>query len=182
VSFSARDAERSLVERLSRPGGVVDRAREMATQVGARPFRVFLTWTVFSGASRGQGEERVLHRHEIQPRPRVDTSSITRNPMLVGVYPEGSVRVDEVTTALTQDELLGRVLPGGGALPVDQGRVAFFVEVVEDGRGDQPAPRGRFRFANMPSRESENMQWVLILAPVSDPMKRDGQPERPGRT
>lgn len=181
MSFTAKDAERSLVERLSRPGGVVDRARELATQVGARPFRTFLVWTVFSGERRGQGEERVLLRHEITPRPRVDTSSIQRNPALVGIVAQGSVRVDEVTTALTFDELEGRVLPGGRALPTDQGKVEFFYEVVEDGRGDKPASRGRFRLFNKPARESENMQWVLILEPVSNPMRRDGQPERPGR-
>lgn len=181
MSFSARDAEHSLIERLSRPGGVVDRARGLATELGARPFRVFQVWTVFSGERRGQGEERMLYRHEIEPRPRVDTSSLTRNPMLVGVYAAGSVRVDEITVAHTFDELLGKVMPGGRAVPVDQGKVEFFYEVVEDGRGDNPASRGRFRLNNVPSRESENAQWVLILEPVSNPMKRDGQPERPGR-
>lgn len=181
-AFTPRDAKRSLVERLSRPGGVVDRARQLATEVGARPQRVFLVWTVFTGGERGKGEERVLHRHEVTPRPRVDTSSIQRNPMLIGIVAQGSVRVDEVTTSLTFDELLGRVLPGGSAVPADQGKVEFFYEVVEDGRGDRPPARGRFRLFNAPSRESENAQWVLLLEPTSNPMKRDGQPERPGRT
>lgn len=159
----------------------MDRAREKASLIGARPFRLFLVWTVFSGKERGQGEERILERHEVEPRPRIDKGGITRNPALVGIVAVGSVRVDELSTRYTYDELLGLLLPGGRAVPADQGRVTFFYEVVEDGRGDNPPERLRFRLFNTPSLEAENAQWVLILEPVSDAMKRNGQPERPGR-
>lgn len=141
---------------------------------------MFLVWTVSAGERRGEGEETVLERHEIQPRPRCDFSSIARNPSLVGVYATGSVRVDEITVAYTLDELLGNKLPNGRPVPVERSRVSFFYEVVEDGRGDNPAPRGRFRLNNVPSREAENAQWVMILEPVSAPLLRDGRPERPG--
>lgn len=159
---------------------MVDRARSIATRLGARPFRVFLVWTISSGDKRGDGDEKILERHEIQPRPRCDFASLTRNPTLVGVYAAGSVRVDEITPAYTLDELQGVKLPNGRPVPVDRGRVSFFYEVTEDGRGDDPPSRGRFRLNNVPAREAENVQWVIILEPVSDAMRRDGRPDRPG--
>ena len=173
-------ARQTFVERITRQGGFVDRARGWATDIGARPFRVFLVWTVFTGEKRGAGEERVLERHEVHPRPRVDFGSITRNPTLIGIVAAGSTRVDEVTLRYTFDALQGLELPNGRALPADRGKVSFFYEVVEDGRGDDPPERPRFRLFNKPVRESENAQWSLILEPVSDQMQRSGQPERPG--
>lgn len=171
----------SLVARLSRPGGLVDRVRQKATELGARPSRVFLTWTAFSGPSRGKGDERVLARHELLPAPRVDFGSLARNPTLVGVFPVGSARVDEVPPHYSRDELEGRVLPGGKPLPTDEGKVDFFYEVVPDDRQQDKPAHTRFRLNNVPSFEAENAQWVLILEPASGELRRDGRPERPGQ-
>lgn len=173
-------AASSLVGRLARPGGLVERARQMATDLGARPFRVFLVWTVFSGPSRNKGDERVLERHELLPTPRVDFGSLARNPTLVGVFPAGSARVDEVPPRLSRDELEGRVLPGGKPLPTVEGKVDFFYEVVPDDRQQEKPAHTRFRLNNVPSFEAENAQWVLILEPASGELRRDGRPDRPG--
>lgn len=171
----------TLLARLSAPGGVVDRARQRATDIGARPYRVFLVWERFSGEHRGEGQELLIARHEILPTPLVDFGSLNRQWFLIGVWPTGTARVTEVPPSYTQDELEGRVLPGGAAVPRKDGeKVTFFYEVVQDGRADDPAQRARFRCGNVPALESDNAQWVLTLERTSGDLGRTGNPVRPG--
>lgn len=171
----------TLLARLSAPGGVVDRARQRATDIGARPYRVFVVWERFSGEHRGEGQELLIARHELLPTPMVDFGGLNRQWFLIGVWPTGTARVTEVAPSYTQDELEGRVMPGGHAVPRKDGeRVSFFYEVVQDGRGDDPAARARFRLGNVPSFEADNAQWSLTLERTSGDLGRNGQPVRPG--
>lgn len=189
----------------------VDKLRTRLTSFGLRSKRVFLVWTHYSGEERGEGVETVHARVELWPTPKVaEYTALLRNPYSAGVYPEGSVRVSEISAgAYTTDMLRGLIIPsdaergccgchsvspvpgtpidpgtgsgpGGNGLPVGELRTTkeldFFYEIVEDGRGDDPAARLRFRIYSEPSRNEGRFQFEVVLQRASHDMGRDGKP------
>lgn len=197
-SLTTGETRRNLAERLQ---PIADRVRQrVAVRMGVRPYRVFLVWTrsgLSQDSERGDGRERLIARVEVLPAPRVtDLTGILRRSWSVGTVPEGSIRIDRITTTFTDDVLRGIKIPAligpetqarprvdqpgpGGdeqfAQPVD-----FFWEVVEDGRGDDPAYRRRFRLLADPYRDPGGAQWVVALERADRDMKRDGTPENDG--
>lgn len=101
---------RSLAERLQK---TVDKSRARLAKYGLRPYECFLVWTRWDGTERGEGVEHLLARVPIFPRPRVvDLTAVSLSPFGAGTLPVGSVRVEEITTALTEENLRGTVVPG----------------------------------------------------------------------
>ncbi len=192
--LTPNEARRTLAHRF---GPRVDRLRQLSTRFGVRPTRVFLTWTQWSGKERGEGDETILLRVELLPTPRVtDSAALTRRPWSGGVLPEGSMRVDRISVQLTQDNLAGRVMPmnlppsyyahrsspgepvGGTSFsPTSNPQRDFFYELVEDGRGDDPADRQRFRVLGRPWRDAGNVQWAVMLEEASETTNRSGEPQ-----
>ena len=173
------EAKRTLVGKFSgthATPGLADRLRQLHTKFGARSRRVFLVWTQATGEERGEGTEAELARVEVLPTPEiVDLTSVALNPYSAGKLPVGSIRVNEVSAAFVRDELTGYTVPGQSSKLPDLPDVDFFYEVVEDGRGDSPAPRMRFRLAAEPSRNETNVCWVLVLERSSEDRARSGQ-------
>jgi hypothetical protein len=184
-ALSPSQARGSLAERV---GGIADMVRDrVSVRLGFRVYRVFLTWTR-SGLSprseRGDGRERLVARAELLPVPRVqDLSGLLRRSWSTGTVSEGSVRVDGVSVLrYTEDELRGLKVPDGCECELAEGEslrrnTDFFYEVVEDGRGDDPALRRRFRLMTAPFRDAERATWVLALEKSDRDSKRDGTPE-----
>lgn len=220
-------ARATLAHRLS---PTVDRLRQRLTTFGLRSDRVFLVWTTFSGAARGEGDERELARVELLPTPRVsDMTAINFQPYAAGILPNGVLRIDRISNLYTEDQLRGRAIPigiegklgqrvgcGGGVDPfaadttpsgdsgeltdpprnppvtnesalLDQGVIGpggqlcieepfdFFYEIVEDGRGDDPASREKFRLFGHPWRNENGFEWALLLERVSEDRNPSGE-------
>jgi hypothetical protein len=191
--LTPEQAKRTLAHRF---GQRADRLRQLATRFGIRPQRCFLVWTRWSGKERGEGDETILLRVEILPTPRVtDSAALTRRPWSGGILPEGSQRVDRISVQFTQDNLSGRVMPtdlsncypasGGPGTPVAGTRfdpksdpqTDFFYELVEDGRGDDPADRQRFRVLGRPWRDAGGVNWAVMLEEASETTDRNGNPQ-----
>src|SRR5689334_10543435 len=103
--------EHTLAARL---GPVADKIRQIATNMGARPYRVYLVWTISGGAERGEGVERLVHEEELLPTPLVlDLTSIALQPYSAGKLPVGSVKVSQISTSYGEDVLSGVILPNG---------------------------------------------------------------------
>lgn len=181
------EAKRSLAQRL---GPRVDRVRQLATRFGIRPLRVFLVWTKSQGAVAGRGDEEIIARVELLPTPRVSNiTSIARRPWSGGQLPEGTTLVDRISSSFTADNLSGLAIPsepvrprvmnqrvGGTALvPNTDPQVDFFYEIVEDGRGDDPSRRLRYRLYAEPARDAGMVQWSVLLESASDPLDRAGK-------
>lgn len=183
-------AGRTLVQRLAR---VADRIRPLNTRFGLRSRRVFLVWTRFDGDERGEGDERVIMRHEILPTPQVsDASAINYRPWSGGTLPEGTIRVDQISMVVyTPDVLTGvrfaKSWPGGSGEPVEPGTCCagelvddpqgdFFYEIVEDDRGDEHPVRDRFRLYAKPWRAEARFGFSLVLEAASQPTDRFGDP------
>jgi hypothetical protein len=178
----------------------VDRLRQFATRFGIRPYRVFLTWTRWSGQERGQGSETVIGRIEILPTPKVVSLDNVRAQFFSGgVLPVGSLRLSGISALYTQDQLTGLAVPPDADFIEDNDPprrrsaaivsaspkpslkslpepLDFYWEVHEDGRGDDPPQHNKFRLAAWPSREAGNVQWVCMLERISVDELRDGTP------
>lgn len=170
-----REARSSLVNRLS---GTVDRVRQIATRLGARPYRVFLTWTRWTGSERGDGDEVLMLRREILPTPKVDSlDAVTFSIFHAGTIPAGSIKVTEISVAaFTEDQLRGldstdpctclKVVPPEFVAPDGAGLLDpwdFFYEVVEDQRAECTPERMRFRLLSKPFRRATNVDFLILL-------------------
>lgn len=202
-SLTSEQARRTLVHRYTRKA---DQYRQLYTKYGLHDKRVFLVWAKWDGEERGEGRETIISRFEILPTPRVSTlTSVGFRPYSHGTYPEGSIRIDRITAAdLTEDMLRGLRIPkpvvhpcgpqpcgpvrplnsdpinASGVPPVElttDVQTDFWWEVYEDGRGDNPPERKRFRVLGIPGRETGKLQWVVNLEDASKPTNRVGTPE-----
>jgi hypothetical protein len=163
------------------------------TRFGLRSRRVFLVWTQSVGEERDAGQEVELVRRELLPTPKVsDATGISRRPLSIGEVPDGSLRVDQISAgAYTEDNLRGKSIPLdylgvqpapdsstqiGGTLgnPLVPATYDFFYEVVEDGRGDDPPARTRFKLLASPWRNEGSLYWGVYLEP------KMGAPDRFG--
>lgn len=159
-----------------------------------RPQRVWLVWTRFDGEERGDGKETIFARVEILPTPRVaDMTAITYKSAAAGTYQDGTIRVDQISSALfSEDELCGVKVPmrGFGGLPAPPpagckgpefdieyaDNVSFGYWVQEDGRGDDPGRIRRFALQGVPWRDASTLAWTVILHRADRDPHRDGHP------
>lgn len=178
--LSPEKAANTLAHRLARKA---DRLRQLAVNVGVRPYRVFLTWTYWdAGTERGEGDEKLYRRIEILPTPRVTSlDSVSFSIFHAGTLPVGSVKVDRISaSAFTEDMLLGKAFPDD-PLPFGEKLgekhipepYEFFYEIVEDGRGDNPAKRNRFRPLNRPFRRAGKLDFTIMLERSGQDRTRD---------
>ena len=179
-------ARSTLVQRLAPRG---DRLRQRLTRFGLRPRRVFLVWIVWDGEVRGEGFERELARVELLPTPRVtDLTALTRRAWPQGIMAEGSVRVDQISmAAYDEDVLRGLVIPrkdlpprngtpvGGTAIePRPATNCSFWYELVEDRRGEDAPRRQRMRLHGMPWRYAGGLYFAVNLEASESATNRAG--------
>lgn len=182
-------AKKTLAHRLT---PVADRLRQLNTRFGLRSKRVFLVWTEWTGVERGEGDERVIAELELLPTPRVsDLSALSRRPYAAGIFPEGSLRIDQISAgAYTKDVLTGKSIPlptttapradsgapvnGHGVERGTNPRIDFWWEIQEDGRGDNPAERLRFRVFGGPTRVEGSLYWAANVELADEARNRAG--------
>ena len=177
--LTPQQAANTICQRL---GKVADNVRQIATTLGARPYRVFLVWTKWTGKERGEGQENEVARVEILPTPRVQTlDSITFSLYHAGTLPVGSIKVDRISVqAFSADLLTGNYVPGEHEDFIPE-PYEFMYEVVEDGRGDNPATRSRFRLLSFPNRRATQVDWEIMLERVGEDRNRYAQSQNPGQ-
>lgn len=169
-------AKQSLAARLAK---TVDKVRQVNVRLGFRPYQVFLTWTTWDGAERGEGNQRVVARIPMTPTPVVsDLTALRKQAFSAGRALVGDVRLTEVSANYPLEVLMGKVIPDRGEDQVPE-PFHFFYEIVEDGRHCPPGEgdeRKRFSLAAAPFLDAENHQWILVLDKMSGDMERDGNP------
>ncbi len=161
---SPAEAQGSLAYDLT---SVVDDIRTIASDMGVRPYRVFMVHGVWSGAKRGEGTLQVNSRREITPVPRVrDMASVRRNLRSTGLTEEGDVVVDRISARYTEDDLIG-LTPDLQSLTQPRtlrSNVEFWYE-IEENRPSRPNPVPR-RFSppvSVPTLSRAGMSWSMAL-------------------
>lgn len=144
------EEERTLAEELV---PVADTIRQLATDFGLRPYRVFLVWVGYTADENadglldedeqgvtaddrtiGAGRPYLIAELELLPTPRVGPlGGVRQNLEVVGLTEAGGLTIDQISPSYSEDILLG-LLPElvDPALPAQlQKGVQFFYEVRE---------------------------------------------------
>jgi len=154
--------------------GCLDELRQLAAELGARPYRVFLVQTIWSGARRGQGVERIKTEVEILPTPKVDPmTGINLQLQAVGLDEVGGLQITEIPPRYQENALRG-LGPNGEALAPNE---EFFWEVSLS-RGDSESKRRRrFQIQGVPSYHAADggaLQWHVRLLRAGTDREADG--------
>jgi len=157
--------------------GVVDGLRQLETNAGLRPYRVFAVVVKWSGGEVGRGDPTVESEVELLPTPLVRLKGIRFENKPGGKTDRGYVEVSEVSTRYTEEQLLTAFHV---KQPLGEGREAFY-EIVRDARDGQPGLRRRFVLRQVPDHDAENFQWILRLSAQDKSRGKDGQVSRPQR-
>ena len=162
---------RSLAEQL---GPTVDSLRQLYTDFGLRPYRVFSVVYEWSGGDVGRGTARVLSEAELLPTPSLkETSGVLSEERSAGLVERGSTRLEQVSPRYTEDEVKQLF----HRLPLQPGQQGF-VEVRVDARDGQ-TERRRFIVRGMPYRDAGAFQWKVSLMRQDEDRSRLGLPAPP---
>ncbi len=153
------DPGASLVESL---GSVVDDIRQIAVDIGARPYRVFSVSVQWSGGERGRGDYRVTCEREFLPTPRVKEWFVRRELESAGSVERGMVELREVSPRYTEEQIMSLCPYPCGP---DANGVETFIEMFIDARDGNAAKRRRFVVAAAPYLDGERLEWRVKLIP-----------------
>ena len=149
----------------------VDQIRDIATCLGARPYRVSLVWTRWTGGERGAGQEEIVREEMILPTPVVKDLSGLRNRLTpIGLDEVGDLQVSQISPRYTEDLLMGRVSDDGHPISEDE---SFFYEVFAPGH-DHTGIRRRFFPVSAPTYEPTKFEWKVNLRRASEDRSRCG--------
>lgn len=171
----ACDPSASLIESL---GSLVDDARQIAVDLGARPYRVFSVHVRWTGGEVGRGEAVRVQEREFLPTPYLDETSGVRGELRSGGLVErGTIRLRQISPRYTEDQVRGLcccslVGPDGLPDPAMEG----WIEVRVDSR-DGLTTRRRFVVTGQPYRNAErSIEWTASLLRQDQDSTRAGDP------
>lgn len=150
-------------------GGTVDQLRQLAVDMGMRPYRVFSVIVRWTGGEVGRGDAVVESEREFLPRPVVkDMTSVRGVAHAAGRNERGSVELSEVSPRYTEDDIRG--LCHCGKLSQDR---EGFIEIRVDERDGQ-TDRRRFVVKDVPHRNAEGFEWRVRLLKQDQDRARNG--------
>lgn len=162
----AKGGSCNLVEGL---GDAVDDIRQIATDLGARPYTYHSITVRWSGGEIGRGEETVVKDVKLLPTPRTQpVGFLDRSQENAGVVERGDITLTGISPRYTEDEieeLFGVVKPGE--------EYEVFIEQRIDGRDGQTRRR-RFVLAGAPERRPTRVDWRVTLRRADGERLRDG--------
>lgn len=154
--------------------GLVDEFRQLYTDAGLRPYRVFSVVYSWSGGEEGKGDLDIVSEREFLPRPLVDTRETTKENTEAGERFQGTAKLTEVSPRMTEDEILA-YFPEA---PLPRGHFAF-IEVRMDLRDGGHVIRKRYTVKDPPYRNAAKFYWEVRLLAQQMPRTREGDLEAP---
>lgn len=140
----------SLVESLY---GVADDLRQLYTDFGMRPYRVWSVVYRWTGGGDGLGDLELVSELEFLPTPRVDLQPLRSEIKPAGEVTRGTVELSEISPRYTERQITGALLDRA----LTAGEVAF-VEIRVDAR-DGATVRRRVTIADVPWRDPDKFSW-----------------------
>lgn len=168
----ARNPGGGLVECL---GSIVDDLRQINTDFGLRPYRLFSVVTRWSGGQHGRGEESVVSEVEILPTPNVFMDRLSGVLKAGGRDEDGPMTVNEISPRYSEEDISAifhqQPLPPG---------FTGFIEMREDTRDGELVTRRRFVVQGVPMRRADDFDWQVKLT-IQEPARNVfGQLNRTG--
>lgn len=150
-------------------GETVDDLRQIYTDLGMRPYRVFSVLAEWSGRKVGVGTVRVLREVEFLPTPLlIDLEGVKTRPRNAGKVEEGTAWLTEISPRLTEDQVLALASPG----PLPAG-LETYLEIRLDARDGQ-TKRRRYNVSGVPVRRAEQFDWKVQLTRARPDRERNG--------
>ena len=138
--------------------GDVDDLRQIATDLGARPYTYHSVKVQWSGGEVGRGEPSVISDIAILPTPQTsNVGAIDRTPESGGAAERGDIALTGVSPRFTEDEIDDLC-----GVSNDDGAVEVFIEQRIDQR-DGSTRRRRFILAKAPERRPTRLDWKITL-------------------
>lgn len=157
--------------------GIVDDARQLVTDLGLSPYRVFVVTVRWTGGAVGQGEAKVVGELELLPTPEIrETSGVRGEQRSGGLVERGTIELRKVSIRYTERELEG-VFQCGRCANRDAA-VQVFVEMRIDGR-EPEARRRRFTVTGMPYLNAKGFEWRVRLLRQDEDRGLNGQLPHP---
>lgn len=180
---------------------LADSVRQLYTDFGLRPYRVFLVWirwnpegVVVGGqldlGEVGAGEPELVREIELLPTPRVEFGGVGKDFDAVGTTERGGIGISEISERYTEDLLTGLLDEFRDPAYPDtlKAGIDFFYEIREErprtGLGGPVSAcestssvatvRRRFHVSGAPSRQAERFQWFVSLTRADGERSRSG--------
>jgi hypothetical protein len=150
---------------------IADRMRDIHTRFGMRPYTLKLIKTRHAGGRRHLGTEEVTFTRIFDPTPKiVSLSTLTEVVQPVGEDEIGTVQVEQVSAAFTEDMLRG--FDDQGRPPGPDESVFYVIEFPTP--GDGPGVMRRFQLRSAPDFRAGRFGWSFSLERAHQDPARDG--------
>lgn len=139
-----------------------DRARDMYTRAGLRPYTVTIVRARYAGMrARGDGPAEIIGEWQLLPTPKIgDLSAIGEVLDADQLREMGQVLLTQVSLAYSEDMLLGR---GETGAPIPPSETVFY-EIRHVDKLGRVTSRSRFVTSSKPYADTGQGQWVITLA------------------
>ena len=157
---------RSLADSL---GPTCDRIRQIKSDLGFSPYRVFLIHWRWPG-KRGIGRPVEVSRKEILPTPRVqDMSATTLGLSAFGMTEGGGLFIDRISQRYSEADLLGTTpdMTDWDRPQTSASNVEFFWEVRERRNTFPPTKPRRYAVSGVPMLNRTGLHWRVNLVKQS---------------
>jgi hypothetical protein len=146
-------------------GPSIDQIRQIATDLGVRPYRVFLVHWLWP-KQKGIGRPREIYRKEILPTPRVMDMAATPFAMTsFGLNDVGGLFVDQISAKYSEADLIGRTpdVMDPARPQTNLSNSECFWEVREARQTNPPTKPRRYATNGVPMLNRSGMQWKVNL-------------------
>lgn len=154
----------------------IDSMRQLNTDAGMRPYRVFAVVVEHSGGEVGRGDPQVVTEVELLPTPLVQQRGIRRKLGPGGKSDAGYTEITELSPRYTEEQLQRSF----HVQQLGEQHEAFY-EIQMDRRASGDRPRRRYVLRDVPFYDPENHQWVIRLSAQDQKRNARGKPNKPER-
>jgi hypothetical protein len=163
---TAMTLRNTLAQKLIKP---VDAIRNIATVLGARPYKIRIVRVRWSTGTRGEGVGEALSAMDLLPTPKMSGLGAVKeivNP--IGLDEAGELEVTQISGTFSENDLRG--YDSDGAPPADGDEVFYEIEFPQmDG---QPGLKRRFLLSGAPEYLASACQWKITLNRAHDDRAR----------
>jgi hypothetical protein len=144
----------------------IDNIRQIAVDLGLRPYRVFIVHVLWTGDKVGGGNPIELSRREILPTPRIRVMSATSEVLSpFGRVEEGGIVIDRISAKYSEDDLTGKTpdLVDPAMPRTGKRNGEYFWEVQENRPGFPKTIPRRYIRAAAPTLMRGGSHWRIPL-------------------